>query len=396
MKSGLLLLGVALLLGGLVGTLMVRDPGYVLISYADTAVETSLWFAVFVLLAGYCLIRLINFLFVKVTGSGGRVGNWLRGRKDRSARQQTARGLLAMAQGEWAQAQKLLTNSAAQADTPLVNYLNAARAAARLGDIAGRDRLLREAGASASDSKMAVGLTQAELQQSAGQWEACLATLLRLRETSPRNPLVLQMLLDSYRELGDWQAVIELLPDLRKQKFCSAEKNHELQCAAWAHRFDNATLAPDQIWTDVPKELKSEIAVVRAYCAAEMDRGDSARAADAVRHALERSWSSELVQLYGRLQGEPAKEQLIVAERWLKDRPGDAELLLALGRIAMRAEEFPKAREYLETSLRLDRNAEVYAELGRLCSAMGDLDRGNEYLVQALPSLPDLPLPQRG
>ena len=37
MKSGLLLLGIALLLGGLVGTLVVLDPGYVLISYADVA-----------------------------------------------------------------------------------------------------------------------------------------------------------------------------------------------------------------------------------------------------------------------------------------------------------------------------------------------------------------------
>ena len=42
---------VAIVLGGLVGTLLVRDPGYVLIAYADTALETSLWVAVLLLVA---------------------------------------------------------------------------------------------------------------------------------------------------------------------------------------------------------------------------------------------------------------------------------------------------------------------------------------------------------
>ena len=50
MKSGLLLLAIAIVLGGLVGMLVVQDPGYVLVSYADMALETSLWFALMLLL----------------------------------------------------------------------------------------------------------------------------------------------------------------------------------------------------------------------------------------------------------------------------------------------------------------------------------------------------------
>ena len=45
-------------------------------------------------------------------------------------------------------------------------------------------------------------------------------------------------------------------------------------------------------------------------------------------------------------------------------------------------------------SLRLRRSADAQAELGRLCAAMGDGERGAELLVQAQGSLPDLPLPE--
>jgi HemY protein len=393
MKSGLLLLGVALLLGGLVGTLVVRDPGYVLISYADMALETSLWFALVVLFAGYCLIRLLSFLFFRAARSGGRMGNWLRGRKDRSARQNTLQGLLLMAQGDWAQARKLLTGSATRADSPLINYLAAARAAHELGDMESRDQLLRQASESTSDSRFAVGLTQAELQKSASQWEQCLATLLRLREEAPRHQQVLRMLVDCYRALGDWQAMLEVLPDAKKQKALSEADCQQLLLEGWTHRFGNTASTPQQIWNDVPKELKRDAAVVSAYSAAEIARGDSTRALPVLRAALQHNWDPELVRLYGELQGENPQEQLVVAESWLKERPNDADLLLALGRISMMNQQWPKAREYLEASLRLNRSVDVYAELGRLCSAMGDTDRGNEYLLHSLPSLPDLPLP---
>ena len=95
--------------------------------------------------------------------------------------------------------------------------------------------------------------------------------------------------------------------------------------------------------------------------------------------------------------GDAEAAQMLVgwwqAEGWLKERPNDAQLLLALGRICLMNQQWQKAREYLELSLRLQRSDEVYGELGRLCSALGDNERGSEYLRLAIPALPDLPLP---
>ena len=59
MRRVLTYLVVALVVGGAVGTLMSRDPGYVLVSYENMSLETSLWFALLALIVGYYLLRVV-------------------------------------------------------------------------------------------------------------------------------------------------------------------------------------------------------------------------------------------------------------------------------------------------------------------------------------------------
>jgi HemY protein len=396
MKLGLFLLAVAVVLGGLVGMLVVRDPGYVLVAYADAAIETSLWFALVLLGLVYLAIRGTIFVFARSVASRSKVGRWLRERKGDSARQQSVRGMLLMAEGRWAQARKLLTSAAPQAPSALVNYLTAARAAHEMGDIDGRDELLRLAHESTPGSRFAVGLTQAQLQMSNAQWEQCLATLLQLSKEQPRHALVLEMLARCYQQLGDWLGLLALGADLKKTRALTDEALQALLLQAWEQTLASGEEPASAVWARIPKELKRSTALVAAYARAEQAGGANAQAAASIRLALQRDWDEQLVSLYGQVRTDNPAEQLKVAESWLKDRPGDAGLLLALGRIALMSEQWAKAREYLESSLRLAKSAEVYAELGRLCAAMGEVERGNEYLLRSLPDLPDLPLPHGG
>jgi HemY protein len=397
MKLGLLLVIVAVVLGGLIGTLVVRDPGYVLLSYGDLAFETSLWFALVLLALAYLLLRFLFWIFTRTMASTGRFGSWLKRRKATKAQRQTVQGLLLMSEGQWAEARKVLTASAREVNTPLINYLTAARAAHELGDAEGRDELLRSAHESTPGSKFAVGLTQAELQKSAAQWEQSLATLLQLKSSSPRHPQVLAMLTQVYEELSDWQALIELLPEVKKRKIFPDEVFGDLQQRAWVARLSQAGSTADTVWADVPKDLKRSPKLVAAYARALIEGGPDASAADkaeaAIRIALQQTWDDDLVLLYGLVAGADPARQLVVAEGWVKEKPNDPKLLLTLGRICLMNQAWPKAREYFETSLRLQRSPEVYGELGRLCVAMGDSERGGEYLAHATVPLPALPLP---
>ena len=103
-------------------------------------------------------------------------------------------------------------------DTPLLNYLTAARAAQKMGDSKLRDHYLREAQHSMPDAKIAVELTQAQLQLANNQWEQALATLRHLHDLAPHHPYVLKLLMNLYKEIRDWPQLIAILPDLRKNK----------------------------------------------------------------------------------------------------------------------------------------------------------------------------------
>lgn len=394
MRIGLLMVAVAVILGGLVGTLVVRDPGYVLVAYDQVALETSLWFAVLLLIGVYFVIRLIVFVFVRFASGRGNLGSWNRERRFRNARQQSVQGLLLMAEGDWPEARRLLVNSASRVTSPLINYLNAARAAHEMGDANGRDELLRQAHESTPGARFAVGLTQAQLQMSAHQWEQCLATLLQLKAEAPRHPQVLTMLARCFEELEDWRELIELLPSMKKSKVLEANALAELRQRAWGQALLTAADLPET-WKQVPKQLKRVSSLVASYARIVVAKGDAAEAETAVRTALEQNWQSDLIQLYGEIVSSEVERQLVVAEGWLKQHSNDAGLLLTLGRICLMNHLWAKAREYLEASLRLRRTPEVYGELGRLCSALGDTERGNEYLGQSLQMLPDLPMPGR-
>lgn len=391
MKVGLIALLAVVLLGGLLGTLIVQDPGYVLIAYGDKAWETSLWFALAMFILLYVLVRVLFFAASRVTGGFGGLAQWARERKARAARKKTAQGLLLWAEGDWRESSRLLADAAPAVEFPLVNYLHAARAADALGDEARRDEMLAAAEESTPGSRFAVGLTHAELLCGQGHYEQALARLLKLRGEASRHPLVLRLLTQCYEALGDWEALLELLPDVQVSSALDEQAFDRLLERAWTAHL--AAAPAEEAWKNLPKHLKKRADVVAVYARALMQDDQGARAEVVLRQALKSDWSDALVVLYGEIDGGAPREQLAHAEQWLRKHPNDAALLLALGRLSMRCESWPKAREYFETSLRLRQSADVYGELGRLCIRMGDVERGGEYMLKARPDLPELPLP---
>ena len=387
MRRALIYLVVALIVGGAVGTLMSRDPGYVLVSYEDMSVETSLWFALLALFVGYFLVRVVVGLLMRLVRTGAGVAAWQQNRRARVAQARTVRGLLLAAEGDSAGARKALAADAAVVDLPLVNYLGAARAANEIGDVADRDVLLQKASESTPGATLAVGLTQAELQIVAQQYAAATQTLVTLKTTSPNQPRVLRLLAECHEKQNDWNALLALAPELQKRAVMTPEVlRSALQrwTVAW---FDSASVpAPSLVmqWNALDKELCADPRVIAAYVQAllKVKAGDEAEAT--LSKTLKQEWNDDLVALYGRIPMDGVDRRRATAESWLKTRPNDATLLLTLGRIAAASRDWVNAREYFEASLKQRRSAEVYAELGRLCLAMGERPRAAELLAQSI------------
>lgn len=407
----LLIVLVALLIGTALSLGLQYDLGYIRISLGNYLVETNFWVGLFGLAALVALILVTVALIRRLGRSTGFVTGWLARGNERRARRRTTQGLLALAEGNWPRARKLLEASAGHADTPLINYLAAAQAAFESGDHDAVDTLLRRAFESTPGSDMAVGITQAQLQLAGNRLEQALATLIRLRKQAPHHPFVLKLLKNTYLRLEDWRELSRLLPELRKRDLIDQGEAAELERTTWHNLLQkaaddckrqstetSASLEPlTSLWDQLPGSMRRDEYTIRDYARLLAELGDEAQAETLLRKVLRNHWSDELINLYGRVKGLKPDEQLLTAEQWLKDRPNNAELLLALGRLSLRNELWGKAREYFETSLRLRRSRETMAELSRLNAHMGEEEASARLLMQGLvkdSGLPDLPMPR--
>jgi len=408
-KRSILKLLVVLLIAGVAGALMARDPGYVLMVWGDASLETSLWFALLLLLAGWLLWRMLALILAVLFGSRGSIEAWRQRRQERRVRQETTRGLLALIEGDWPRARKELDAAAAHMDEPLLLRLGAARAAHEMGDAAGRDDYLEAAGAGSPKARLAVGITRASLDIDDGRWEQALAILLTLRKEAPRNAEVLRMLRSTYEALEDWQALAGILPDLRRAGVVDEADSAAFERQVWCaelHRAarvdagrDGRQQALEQAWNRIPKALRKDPVLLQAQVRELQDLSAHVAAEKLLRESLQSSWEDALVSLYGWVQGSDPAGQLAEAEAWLTARPNNPALLLTLGRLAMRQHQWDKAREYLEASVAQHKTAEAEAELGRLLLHRGDFEAAARHLADSVRQmrtlLPELPLPEQ-
>lgn len=370
-----------LVAGPLLLELMRKDPGYILVSYGNKTLETSFWFAVVAVVAmgvcGYLGFRLL----VVILRSFGVSLRFFTSHRSRQYSRRTNRGLIHYIEGNWRAAKKDLLSVAKYSDAPLVHYLAAAHSAHQLGDRDESQRLLSLAEQSAPENELAVLLSQAKIQLADKQLEKCLATLERANRVAPEHPVVLDLLRETYVRVNDWNALTELLPKLKASRQYSPEDFQQLEIHTNCQRLltesrhgdpDTALQRVTSLWQKLPKHLQRSPELVEQYVTILLEAGEHDKAEILLRQALNRDWSKALVSLYGRAQASAPAEQLVVGEQWLREHPGDAELLFALARIAMRNQLWGKARSYFESSLQLQERPEAYAELAALVARLGD------------------------
>ncbi|QEQ98104.1 heme biosynthesis HemY N-terminal domain-containing protein [Neptunomonas concharum] len=412
MKKLFLLLLIVLALGAWVGEKMVQDPGYVLIAYNESTIETSLWVLLVALFLGFLLAHWAVNLFFKARFPTAKLRDWRERRSAKLAQGKTLKGLLALSEGRWWKAQRLLTQSAEVSGQPLINYIAAARAAHEQREDKAADELLQQARNSVPQAELAIGITQVQIQLERGQLEPCLATLLRLRRLAPKHTYVLRLLKDVYVRLQDWQELTSLIPELRKLKVLDEQEIASLEQTCYANLLGSAlaklpveadddtrlkTLTKE--WQSIPSGMARDESLVRNYVELLVEAGSEAKAEQFLREQIKRQWDEGLVKMYGRVQGEDAHKQLEVAKGWLKKYPESAALKLTLGRLSMRNEHWGKAADYLEESLAIEKSPEAYGELTRLLQHLGDSERSLSIMQEGLTlmgeELPSLPLPDK-
>ncbi len=410
MKRLIILILIALSISLLVAYSVQQDPGYVRITVGHWLIESNLWvFAALNLLLCGLLYFTLAF-FRKGVHVRQRVSHFFGESAQAKAKENTEKGIIAFLEGNWGRARRLLTRAARKNSTPLINYLAAAHASNELGQLKEAEQFLKKAYESTPDSEFAVGIAQTQIQIHQEQYEAALATLMRLKKSQANHPFVLKQLKAVYLKLEDWNQLIKLIPILRKELKEDESALQALEALAWSKLFvqktdeainrnqlESCTEALAMLWKKMPDKMCKNAELVLTYAQQLVRVNEFAESETLLRISLNQHWHDDMIDLYGRIKGANVSEQLLHAENWLKQRPNNAALLLALGRLSLQNELWGKALEYFEASKRLHHTKESMAELCRLKLRMKKPQENLTPLIEDLIStmeLPSLPLPK--
>jgi HemY protein len=383
--KGAAIVALALVAGGLLAHLLLIDPGYVAVRLGRTLFETTLPIFALLLAGGYFLVQAL----LGAASARARLAQLRTERRRRRAREETQRGLLDLAAGNWKSAEELLSRSAPDADSPAANYLVAARAADLLDAVARRDEWLARAQDHAPGERAAALVTLAEMQMRRGQDEPALQTLEQLDASGDLNSRGLELMARLNQKLGRGAELLALGPRLRSAKELPEAQVNELLAhvhleairAAGEHA-DKARL--DKAWSDLPRGVRRLPQSITTYARAAMTCQDHPAAEKILRELVDGNADPVATRLYGDLVLADPLAPLERAEGWLRKRPDDAELLASCARLCLRAELFGKARSYLEASIARRPSQENSLILADLLEQMGEHTRAAACLRQSL------------
>jgi HemY protein len=375
---------VAVMVAGLIfGPQASGNKGYVLIALGNYTIESSVTSAVILAVLFYGALLIVEWLLGRVFGLRRKTLGWYGSRRRRKANQQTVAATLAMAEGQYSQAEKLLIKGASNSDTPLLNYLSAAKAAQARGDDARRDQYLQKAQEENPKAELALTLTQTQLQIEQGQYDTALAMLESVYALNPRHPMVLDQLRQVHLARQDWSALCDLIPALHKVGKLTPKQEEDLLQQAWSGRLQQAAGSLETlkaVWQDLPRKLRLEPDLLACYGDLLRQLGADNEAATLWQEALRKQLMPQLLARLPKLKLDSYQPLLAL----LQKQQGQPDVDTALAQLYLLAGQLDEAQKLLEQEVERAPSAAAYHALGQLMDKRRLTNKANEYYRQAL------------
>ncbi len=359
------------------------NPGVAEISWGTQHIQMKTAMLVFYIFLLFALFYFTINVLEKMFGLHKRFYRLRDFRLHQKAARHLNQGLIQLTEGHWDKAEKLLTEYAERSETPLLNYLGAARAAHMLEATERRDDLLKKAIESDSRAHIAVGVSQAEMQLATEQLEQAYATLHNLRRKAPKNAYVLKLLAKVLYRQKNWEALLDLIPDLQKQNLFNSDNMLAVKAATLSGLFDK--YAEQQqvdklqaFWKKLPNVIRQQCDALCLYAKALHTAGADAQCAQFIQATLSKQWINELADLYGQLQHSQLNSAIQQAEKWLDQQADNPAILLLLARLHRQQQLWGVAKSYYEASLNQCPNTEAYLELAELLETMNEKDNAEQ------------------
>lgn len=358
----------ALIITVYVSVFAKTDPGYVLLSRSEWSIEMSLVMLGLIIVAGLLTLALGFYLLYHVVNLPALMMGWNHRRKLKRSNKNAQSGVIMLAEGKWQDAEKFLGKDLDEEHTPLLNFIAAAKAAQAQGKLSERDKYLGLAFKHYPLAKVAIFITQSELQIQAEQLEDALDTLLHIKQQYPYHPQVLSLLAKIYLLLEKWQQLMDLIPTLRKKKVLPLEDIDQIEIKTISQLFHSCDdlVQIRTIWNDLPRKLKKQSELIYHYTDCLLGFNQQQECSNLLRKHLKSDGNEKLFCLFAQLKENDALEQLRFAEKLLNKYPKNASLLLASAKLCLRNQLWGKARDYISDSIEIEANEEKWFLLGKI------------------------------
>lgn len=353
---------------------LAQDPGYVLVRWRGNDYTTTALYACWMVL-GAALALWITWTLLSSPFRAWSL------RRNRQQRARVGDGFEALHHGQYARAEKLLAQSAADPQVEAAARLGAAQAAVARGDLTAARTHLDGFGDRHAASR---AIAAAEIALNDGRPTDALVAL-DAPAAQPLPPRGLALRADALARSGQAAEAYGLVGVLRKQgAWTDAElAQREVHWAA-ASLADGDENAFAQRWEAMPKSLRVEPAVVTAYASRAAELGWDESASRSIERALDARWDERLAALYGRLPIGRLEHRRAQAERWAASHPGSLAVPATLARIASAQGDDAAADAWWRQSLAQGGAAEDWEAFGDACAARGDNLRARQCYANAL------------
>lgn len=362
-----------ILAGAGLATLMLYDNGHVAMVWDDWVIETSLSFALAAVLIGFIAIYLTVRLLLNIWHFPHYWRNRRRIKRYNKSETAMARGMIALEYGDWQKAEKQLIKSAKHSEAGLVHFLSAAKMAHNQQAYNRRDQYLTQARAEYPEEYVTIGLVEARLLAEQ-QPEVSLTILETLHEQQPRQQTVLKEYALRLRELKQWNALENLMPQLKRSRAVNRVEYAKIEEQLWAGKLASATSEEelDALWKALTTRQKLKPEILAEYVEQRLGWQQEVGLEEWIEKSLKKGWNDRLIYQYGRLTLGPAFERLKKAEKWQKFQDDNAILLLTLGRLACQSQLWGLGQSYLKQSLSLHAEVETFHALAQCYEAEGE------------------------
>ncbi len=315
----------------------------------------------------------------------------LRRRRGERAYEAISRGLIAVGAGDLAAARKHTADANRMVATEPLALLLSAQAAQLGGDRGGAETAFREM-ASRADTK-ALGLRGLFIEaQRRGDHSSAHAFAEEAARDNPQLGWAGKAVLEFRCLTGDWAGALTLLegqkPALDKETY---RRQRAVLLTARALAVEDTDRDGARAYALEAVKLAPTLVPAAALAGRVLAEGGELRKASRV---VNKAWDAQphpdLAEVFANLRfGDAARDRLKRIEALAKKVPGHIEGALALGRAALDAQEFAKARAALAPYLAAPtrRVAVLMAELER--AERNDEGRAREWIARALNAAPD-------